>query len=306
MFRVVPDQLRVSDGWVRCGQCNEVFDANANLQSPTQSPAVTVAAAVDDQQSPTPSLVEQPPIVLQESTTAQAVEALEPAVDPFLTVNPHALHLDPNESPVLDAVPIFPGTAVVEMAKAEDELAATDVRTFEEVRPSFVKPVQSPSVWGKRSVQAAVILLCLLLSFLLVLQLALHERDRIAVVAPATRPLLESLCAVAGCAVAPFRQIESVVIDSSSFTKVRVDVYQLSFSLKNMAHTAVATPAMELTLIDMQEKPVIRRVFLPGDFGDGNPEMIPGGELNASLMLALKLSGNTEKISGYRLLSFYP
>ena len=33
MFKVVPDQLRVSDGWVRCGQCNEVFDANANLES---------------------------------------------------------------------------------------------------------------------------------------------------------------------------------------------------------------------------------------------------------------------------------
>lgn len=27
VFRVVPDQLRVSDGWVRCGRCNGVFDA---------------------------------------------------------------------------------------------------------------------------------------------------------------------------------------------------------------------------------------------------------------------------------------
>jgi len=33
MFKVVPDQLRISDGWVRCGQCDEVFDANANLHS---------------------------------------------------------------------------------------------------------------------------------------------------------------------------------------------------------------------------------------------------------------------------------
>ncbi|WP_417034226.1 zinc-ribbon domain-containing protein, partial [Comamonas kerstersii] len=31
-FRVVADQLRISDGWVRCGRCQEVFDATQALQ----------------------------------------------------------------------------------------------------------------------------------------------------------------------------------------------------------------------------------------------------------------------------------
>ena len=31
MFRVVPDQLRISEGWVRCGQCDEIFDASIHL-----------------------------------------------------------------------------------------------------------------------------------------------------------------------------------------------------------------------------------------------------------------------------------
>ncbi|WP_312756319.1 DUF3426 domain-containing protein [Pulveribacter sp.] len=30
-FRVVADQLRIGDGWVRCGQCKEVFDATEQL-----------------------------------------------------------------------------------------------------------------------------------------------------------------------------------------------------------------------------------------------------------------------------------
>ncbi|MDE2275253.1 MAG: zinc-ribbon domain-containing protein, partial [Burkholderiales bacterium] len=30
-FRVVLDQLRVSDGWVRCGRCAEVFNAGERL-----------------------------------------------------------------------------------------------------------------------------------------------------------------------------------------------------------------------------------------------------------------------------------
>ena len=31
MFKVVPDQLRISAGWVRCGHCQEVFDAAAYM-----------------------------------------------------------------------------------------------------------------------------------------------------------------------------------------------------------------------------------------------------------------------------------
>jgi predicted Zn finger-like uncharacterized protein len=43
VFRVVPDQLRVSEGWVRCGKCSEVFNALEGLidletGSPQRSP----------------------------------------------------------------------------------------------------------------------------------------------------------------------------------------------------------------------------------------------------------------------------
>ncbi len=31
-FKVVPDQLKISDGWVRCGHCADVFDATLYLQ----------------------------------------------------------------------------------------------------------------------------------------------------------------------------------------------------------------------------------------------------------------------------------
>ncbi|MGP1629913.1 MAG: MJ0042-type zinc finger domain-containing protein, partial [Giesbergeria sp.] len=32
-FKVVADQLRISDGWVRCGQCKQVFDASLSLET---------------------------------------------------------------------------------------------------------------------------------------------------------------------------------------------------------------------------------------------------------------------------------
>src|SRR5512141_485978 len=44
MFKVVPDQLRISEGWVRCGHCSDVFDATANLQREEAQPQRDAAA----------------------------------------------------------------------------------------------------------------------------------------------------------------------------------------------------------------------------------------------------------------------
>jgi predicted Zn finger-like uncharacterized protein len=59
-FKVVPDQLRISDGWVRCGECGEVFDASADLSQgelPPQAGASPGNAreAAGHQPAPSPS-----------------------------------------------------------------------------------------------------------------------------------------------------------------------------------------------------------------------------------------------------------
>ncbi|KKW69143.1 hypothetical protein AAV94_01790 [Lampropedia cohaerens] len=39
-FKVTPEQLRVSEGWVRCGRCNSIFDAQSHLEAgATQAPS---------------------------------------------------------------------------------------------------------------------------------------------------------------------------------------------------------------------------------------------------------------------------
>lgn len=54
IFRVVQDQLRVSDGWVRCGRCNEVFNAGEQLfdlerEAPPPWPPVPAQPAPQDE-----------------------------------------------------------------------------------------------------------------------------------------------------------------------------------------------------------------------------------------------------------------
>ena len=52
-----------------------------------------------------------------------------------------------------------------------------------------------------------------------------------------------------------------MVIDSSAFSRLRGDVYRLAATYKNTAAVPIEAPALELTLTDPQDQPVVRRVF---------------------------------------------
>ena len=55
MFKVVTDQLKVSQGWVRCGHCAEVFDASKTLlprEAPAEEPLIVVKPSADLASSP--------------------------------------------------------------------------------------------------------------------------------------------------------------------------------------------------------------------------------------------------------------
>ena len=46
MFKVVPDQLKIAQGWVRCGHCAEVFDAQHHWQSDSKAESALVPANI--------------------------------------------------------------------------------------------------------------------------------------------------------------------------------------------------------------------------------------------------------------------
>jgi predicted Zn finger-like uncharacterized protein len=302
MFKVVPDQLRVSDGWVRCGQCNEVFDANANLQDAigeTLKPHAPESSAV-------PTRPEMHAATVEAIAVIKTVDV--PQSEPFLEVNPHALHIERQDS-------------VGELAESGEPLdkptpsAAPKALSTERPSPpppedapvhSFMPKARLPSRWDQRWVRATLSFGALGLGAALLLQVSIQERDRIVAVEPLTKRYLEPLCEILNCKIEPLRQIESIVIDSSSFTKVRADVYRLSVTLKNAAQTPVATPDLELTLTDLQDQAVVRRVFAAADFSKLHIAMDSGAEILVTLPVAGKLNAGSETISGYRLLSFYP
>lgn len=175
------------------------------------------------------------------------------------------------------------------------------------VEPSFLQITASPSIWHKTWVRAILTFIAFLLLLTLGLQVLHYERHRIVATHPVLKPYFKALCAEVGCSIQPFRDIDSVVIESSAFTRVNADVYQVAFTLKNTASLDIATPSVELVLTDSGGQVVVRRVFLPSEFGAHSGVMRSLADLQVSLPVRFKLPArDAERITGYRLFSFYP
>lgn len=312
LFKVVPDQLRISDGWVRCGQCDEIFDASLHLLQTLPAEEMPVAHhagpapnfEATDLAHATPQPVDTD---LHSDCQGSSEELLaEPqqvlpdgADDETEPISPESI---PDEfsqfAPFTPALPDQVIQADLDDTDAERSVELSDV--------SFLRDKRSGSFWHKPLMHATLVLLSLVLLLGLSGQIVLHERDRIVASEPGLKPWLLAFCKLVNCTLSPLRRIESIVIDSASFTKIRGDSYLLNFTLKNTAATALAVPAIELTLTDSLDQPVIRRVFPAIELGVKLDTLAAGSEWPASLAMAVTAAATADRIVGYRLLAFYP
>jgi predicted Zn finger-like uncharacterized protein len=320
MFRVVPDQLKISEGWVRCGHCGEVFDATTHMTDsaplepePTTQSAVPQAekeaAAAPAQPAPAEPAPARPVPLRPPSTLNEPPEAEEidseldesPLDQPFVFRRSDLVQADDLPSvtpPTTDSIPTLPSRFREEEEDDEDDPELRDV--------SFVRQARRRAWWSLPRVRLLLAIAVVVLAGLLSAQMALHDRDRLAAGKPGLRPWLQTMCAALGCSIGAPRQIESLSIESSSFNKLRSDTYRLSFTVKNNATVETAMPAMELTLTDTQDQPVVRRVLAPADLHAPAPVIAPGAEWSGSVAIVVDANGAGGRISGYRLLAFYP
>jgi predicted Zn finger-like uncharacterized protein len=262
LFRVVLDQLRISEGWVRCGQCAEIFDASQHLLP--QTPDAT-AQDINIQPDPAPT---------DDSNGSQLeAAALPPPVQMAQGEKPQ--NLEPEHSAELNDV-------------------------------TFLRSQRGSSYWRKPLTRLLLGFFSFALLLGLIGQIVFYERDRLAALQPSLKPWLQAFCAPLNCSLSALRQKDSITIDSSSFTRNTGDSYGLNFTLKNASTIALAVPAIELTLTNSLDQPVVRRVFLPAELNLKFDTLAAGAEWSASLVVASNLTGTTQQIVGYRLYVFYP
>jgi predicted Zn finger-like uncharacterized protein len=155
-------------------------------------------------------------------------------------------------------------------------------------------------VWGFFSLLAAALLLG---------QAAYRYRTEIAVLVPDTRATLEAACKWLRCQVPLPRRPELMSIESSDLQADprREQVIVLNALIRNRAPFAQDFPALELTLTDESDRPVLRRVLAPSDYlGAPRGENRQGLGAGAEAPLRIGLDPGGARATGYRLYLFYP
>ncbi len=133
-------------------------------------------------------------------------------------------------------------------------------------------------------------------------------RHIIAAEMPEYRPVLTNLCSQLGCQVRLPAHIDKVSIESSELQSLPAspNKFTLVALLRNQAATDQAWPYLELTLNDMNEKPVARKIFLPKDYLASAESVYAGFPEQSEHQVRIAFEMLQLKAAGYRLYLFYP
>ncbi len=139
-------------------------------------------------------------------------------------------------------------------------------------------------------------------------QAIFHFRDSLATHVPATRPVLVRLCAFAGCAIRPLRDVAALSIDASDLQAdpAHRGLLVLTATVRNRAPYPVGYPHLELTLTDAQDRVVVRRALTPADYASGTADTGAGIPGNGEVPVRLFIDASATSQAGYRLYLFFP
>jgi predicted Zn finger-like uncharacterized protein len=318
VFRVVQDQLKVSEGWVRCGRCGDVFNALEGLfdlereAAPAWTPSqrgpldlLPASAADHAAQKPLPAANEAwAPI--DDDAPAEAIDNFDAgAAEDTLIDTRTDSRIESHAPESLDDEAVGRGEGSDFLASsADDDVALLAADAEPAPTPAFLRQAERAARWRRPGVRVALALAATVLGLLLATQAALRQRDAIATRWPQAAPWLAHLCEPVGCRLEPLRHLDGLAVESSGLTQLDVaSQYRLQVVLRNRDAQALLAPALDVTLTDNRGDVVARKVFLPRDFGVATTGTLAAG---AELPLQAVLDSGERRISGYSIEIFYP
>jgi predicted Zn finger-like uncharacterized protein len=336
VFRVVHDQLRVSEGWVRCGQCQEVFNALETLfdlgppgQSPASEPAAAdftdvagpnsvappaepVEPATEADDWPTAPYEASPP-QLPDKGEADVAEDLATAELPAAPVlEPEGPVEAPSLSRFMGPVPDWSRRSARSRRRKAKPASGTLGEPHAHVsqgarrrrrQPGFVRQAEQAASWRRPWVRAGLGAAAGALMLLLGLQAGYQYRDDLAARVPALQPALQAGCTWHGCRLSAPLALERFRLDSSDLTRTERDqVLRFTAELHNTADHAVRLPALEVTFTDSLGQVLARKVMLPAALA-AHGEAIGA---DAPWRVDARLAVGELQIAGYTVEVFYP
>lgn len=251
MFRVVQDQLKVSEGWVRCGRCQTVFNAQESLfdldneaPPPWQAPQeVTNPAPVADQDNndlaDTASLTRDG----AEDAQASAIQDAEPQGSTYSEPIAPSSEMAATEESVVPESDGHTGThadaeytlddsapnpaqarepALAALSDGDARPSSVDTEAPAEVTPAFLRQAQRSERWQQPPVRRMLWGLVALAALVLGTQVIYHFRQVIAAQHPGALPWLQGFCEITRCRIDTLQRITDVSIENTALTQSQV------------------------------------------------------------------------------------
>lgn len=171
--------------------------------------------------------------------------------------------------------------------------------------PEFVRSTRQREASSKTT-RIALAVGSVLLLIVLVVQAAVSFRDVLAARHPGLRPALVSTCALLGCSVNLPARPEQLVIETGELITLGGNAYTFSTVLRNQGDMALAWPSLELTLNDLDDKPLVRRVFAPRDYAGAAAAAPTGFAARGEQQVRIHFRLEGAEPSGYHIAVFYP
>lgn len=276
-FEVTDEQLQAYAGKVRCGECDHVFDARSHLLD------APVSASTE--------------ATLAEANTTEATS--DAAV--YFKVSAEAANAD-----VPAAVPDLPLPDKV----SPDFSADTDTDPGPLI-PAFLRDVsladERPAVIETPASQRLFIGLSGLLALLIVWQWIYFTRTSLAANYPPAKPLLQAMCQSLHCEVSLPRDLAQLTIDDADIQehKERQGVLIFSSVLMNHGTVAQAYPKVELTLTNMADEPVLRKILEPAAYLPASVKVAEGLPPQQEQAVKALLGVDEKLVTGFRVAIAY-
>ncbi len=286
IFRVTSAQLRQKAGKVRCGQCHALFNAFDQLVSHSD------AAGKSGQDES-----------LGETFTPAAASAgntFEPTPEPIPEPIPEPVP-EPGVESQLEVADATQAGREAGLVAARELVDTTNYNRWSEgvlAGNGIDKLDMAPA---KKSVPWLALFFSLILALLLLLQLAYHFRTALTLQVPALAEVFANLEIDVPL---PKDAALLAIEDSDLQADQAKSVYVLQATLKNRAPFAQAWPALELSLTDVNDALLARRVIEAVDYLP--PEQVqPAFDANGERAVQLLIDAKNLAASGYRLYLFY-
>lgn len=264
-FFATEEQLNKHGGKVRCGQCLQVFDARAQLITVTEN-SEDAADNID----------------AEDNTSAIDNVAQAQTLSPESPKN--SVEIVGADSPVDTAVqqPSFLGDAVKKNKNRSNKLG----------NKSWIW------LWSCAT---------LLLVLIGCIQSVYFLRNEIAIYYPNVKPYLVQACQKLSCSIELPRKIESIIIDDSDMQEDadHTGLIRFTSTLINSGSHVLAYPNLELTLTDVDDKPVLRRIFKPNEYLPAETNIADGIQAGEETRINLAITTSDTAVAGYRVFVTY-